>query len=72
VLWISLYIACGYNGKLTVRALRRDPAMADRFPEDVLELQGYFEPTEQGQVVQAVPGAGLRVPIWILGSSLRC
>jgi luciferase family oxidoreductase group 1 len=54
----------------TVRALRRDPAMADLFPQDVLELQAYFEPAEQGQAVQAVPGAGLRVPIWILGSSL--
>jgi luciferase family oxidoreductase group 1 len=54
----------------TVRALRRDPAMADLFPQDVQELQAYFEPPEQGQAVRAVPGAGLRVPIWILGSSL--
>jgi luciferase family oxidoreductase group 1 len=54
----------------TVRALRRDPTSADRFPQDVLELQAYFEPAEQGQAVQAVPGAGLRVPVWILGSSL--
>jgi luciferase family oxidoreductase group 1 len=54
----------------TVRALRRDPTNADRFPQDVLELQAYFEPAEQGQAVQAVPGAGLRVPVWILGSSL--
>jgi luciferase family oxidoreductase group 1 len=54
----------------TVRALRRDPATADLFPQDVLELQSYFEPAEQGQAVRAVPGAGLRVPIWILGSSL--
>src|SRR3989440_218053 len=46
----------------TVRALRRDPAMADLFPQDVLELQAYFEPVEQGQAVRAVPGAGLRVP----------
>jgi luciferase family oxidoreductase group 1 len=53
----------------TVRALRRDPAMADLFPQDVQELQAYFEPPEQGQAVRAVPGSGLRVPIWILGSS---
>src|SRR6476469_5822224 len=52
----------------TLRALRRDPATADLFPQDVLELQAYFEPAEQGQTVRAVPGAGLRVPIWILGS----
>ncbi len=54
----------------TSQALRRDPATADRFPQDVRELQGYFEPTQPGQRIQAVPGAGTRVPIWILGSSL--
>jgi luciferase family oxidoreductase group 1 len=54
----------------TVRALRRDPASAERFPQDVLELQSYFEPAAVGQTVSAVPGAGLRVPLWILGSSL--
>jgi luciferase family oxidoreductase group 1 len=54
----------------TVLALRRDPASADTFPDDVVELQKYFEPSEERQRVQAVPGAGLRVPIWILGSSL--
>jgi luciferase family oxidoreductase group 1 len=54
----------------TVRALRRDPASADTFPQDVLELQAYFEPAAPGQTVQAVPGVGLRVPLWILGSSL--
>jgi luciferase family oxidoreductase group 1 len=54
----------------TVRALRRNPASADTFPQDVLELQSYFEPAVSGQAVQAVPGAGLRVPLWILGSSL--
>ena len=36
----------------------------------MLELQAYFEPVEVGQTIQAVPGAGLRVPLWILGSSL--
>jgi len=54
----------------TVRALRRNPASADTFPQDVLELQAYFEPARPGQMVQAVPGAGLKVPLWILGSSL--
>jgi luciferase family oxidoreductase group 1 len=42
----------------------------DRFPQDVVELQSYFAPVQPGQRVQAVPGAGLKVPIWILGSSL--
>jgi luciferase family oxidoreductase group 1 len=42
----------------------------DRFPQDVVELQSYFEPAQPGQRVQAVPGAGLKVPLWILGSSL--
>jgi luciferase family oxidoreductase group 1 len=55
----------------TARALRRtltsDP---DQFPQDVVELMHYFEPPEPGQQVQAVPGAGIDVPIWILGSSL--
>jgi luciferase family oxidoreductase group 1 len=54
----------------TIRALRRDPASADRFPQDVLELQAYFQAAAPGQAVTAVPGAGLRVPLWILGSSL--
>jgi luciferase family oxidoreductase group 1 len=41
----------------------------DEFPQDVVELMSYFQPVEPGQAVQAVPGAGLEVPIWILGSS---
>ena len=56
---------------MTARALRRGlKADAERFPSDVAEIQTYFEPAVEGQAVQAVPGAGLRVPIWILGSSL--
>ncbi len=43
---------------------------ADEFPQDVVELMGYFEPAKPDQAVQAVPGAGLAVPVWILGSSL--
>lgn len=55
----------------TARALRRDlGASADRFPQDVMELMAYFEPVQPGQTVRAVPGAGLRVPVWLLGSSL--
>ncbi len=54
----------------TLLALRRTPASAESFPDDVLELQQFFEPAKQGQTVQAVPGAGLDVPLWILGSSL--
>jgi luciferase family oxidoreductase group 1 len=58
------------SDQTTVRALRRSPASAETFPQDVAELMAYFRPAEPGQVVQAVPGAGLEVPIWILGSSL--
>jgi luciferase family oxidoreductase group 1 len=55
----------------TTRALRRDSqSTGDDFPRDVLELQSYFEPAESGQKIRAVPGEGLRVPIWLLGSSL--
>ena len=54
----------------TAHALRRTLASnPDAFPEDVLELLSYFEPPD-GQAVRAVPGSGLRVPIYILGSSL--
>ena len=56
---------------VTARALRRNLASdPERFPHDVVELMHYFEPAQPGQAVVAVPGAGLRVPIWILGSSL--
>ncbi len=54
----------------TSRALRRDPSAADSFPQDVMELQALLGPLQPGQIVQAVPGAGLEVPLWILGSSL--
>ena len=58
------------SDQVTVRALRRSPASAETFPDDVVELMGYFKPSRPGQTVQAVPGAGLDVPIWILGSSV--
>jgi luciferase family oxidoreductase group 1 len=54
----------------TLRALRRDPSAADTFPQDVLELQALLGPVQPDQAIQAVPGAGSSVPIWILGSSL--
>ena len=54
----------------TARALRRPPEAGDTFPQDVIELMNWFAPAEPGQSVQAVPGAGIDVPIWILGSSL--
>ena len=52
------------------RALRRYYANADEFPADVVELLEYFEPERHGQAVRAVPGAGVEVEAWILGSSL--
>ena len=55
--------------QITVQALRRQPAAADTFPQDVLELRAYFVPASPGQRVQAVPAAGTNVPLWILGSS---
>ena len=55
---------------LTVRAMRRDPRAAERFPQDVQELQALLGPVHPSQAVQAVPGAGTEVPLWILGSSL--
>src|SRR5690606_9785760 len=58
------------SDQLTARALRRDPMSADGFPQDVVELMAYFRPAEPGRRVRAVPGEGLAVPIWILGSSL--
>jgi luciferase family oxidoreductase group 1 len=54
----------------TARALRRDFAgTAESFPRDVLELQALLGPVQSGQAVRAVPGAGSRVPLWLLGSS---
>lgn len=61
--------APGTDGR-TMQALRRSAAAADTFPQDVRELQFYFDDVGEGQFIQAVPGAGLHVPIWILGSSL--
>ena len=54
----------------TALALRRDQGRAEDFAREVVELQSLFEPAVPGQFVQAIPGTGLRVPLWILGSSL--
>jgi len=56
--------------QLTLRALRRSPMSSDSFPQDVLELQALFAPAGPNQAIRAVPGEGLNVPLWILGSSL--
>ncbi len=52
------------------KALRRYYASAEEVPADVMELLRLFEPAQPGQPVQAVPGAGVEVETWILGSSL--
>jgi luciferase family oxidoreductase group 1 len=54
----------------TMYALRRDPRSADTFPQDVLELQGYLQGETRVRGVDAVPGKGSHVPLYILGSSL--
>jgi luciferase family oxidoreductase group 1 len=57
--------------QITMRALRRNFTAANEdFPRDVAELRAYFGPPRFGQLVHAVPGEGLRVPLWLLGSSL--
>ena len=56
---------------LTARALRRELKDSDvEFPRNVQELLAYFEDAQPGQRIRAIPGAGLKVPVWLLGSSL--
>ena len=58
------------SDQITARAMRRNlHSSGDEFPQDVVELMAYFQPAEPDQAVRAVPGAGLSVPVWILGSS---
>ena len=66
---LGLGRAPGTDGQ-TWRALRRDPMAAERFPEDVQELRALLGPDDPSQRVRAVPGTGLEIPLWILGSSL--
>ncbi|MGA9871142.1 MAG: LLM class flavin-dependent oxidoreductase [Rhodococcus sp. (in: high G+C Gram-positive bacteria)] len=54
----------------TMRAMRRDPSSAERFPQDVQELQGYLSEESRIPGVVATPGFGTDVPLYILGSSL--
>ena len=54
----------------TFRALRRDPAVSERFPQDVVELQGLLGDESPLPGVRAIPGTGTHVPLYILGSSL--
>ncbi len=58
------------SDQTTARALRRNlESDPDQFPEDVIELMRYLAPAQPGQRVLAIPGAGSKVPVWILGSS---
>lgn len=58
------------SDQATARALRRNIASdADEFPQDVRELMDYFS-SENRRSVMAIPGAGMKIPVWILGSSL--
>ncbi|HVT76071.1 MAG TPA: LLM class flavin-dependent oxidoreductase [Acidimicrobiales bacterium] len=58
------------SDQATQRALRRAPTSADYFPQDVLELQGYLSDHTRIPGVEATPGKGTHVPLYILGSSL--
>jgi luciferase family oxidoreductase group 1 len=55
--------------QIAAHAMRRSLLQEDDFPQDVIELIAYFRPAEPGQKLRAVPGEGLDVPVWILGSS---
>ena len=58
------------SDQLTAHALRRNlGSSGDTFPRDVLELKSYFRPATPDQALRAVPGAGLNVPLYLLGSS---
>ncbi len=66
---LGLGRAPGTDGE-TARSLRRYFEAADQFPRDVMELQAFLDDPVEGQRVTAWPGAGSRVPLWLLGSSL--
>jgi luciferase family oxidoreductase group 1 len=56
---------------LTTRALRRTlNSNPDEFPRELAELMAFLRDPAPGQVIRAIPGAGSKVPIWVLGSSL--
>lgn len=54
----------------TAWALRRGRMEESMFPDEVIELIGYLNPSAPDQPVRAIPGEGTRVPVWMLGSSL--
>lgn len=56
--------------QMTLRALRRDNSAAERFPQDVADLIALLDDAKEGQLIQAIPGQGTKVPVYILGSSL--
>ena len=58
------------SDEATMYALRRNPRSAETFPEDVLELQGYLTGRSRVPGIEAIPGQGSNVPLYILGSSL--
>lgn len=66
---IGLGRAPGTDGR-TLRALRRNPADAERFPDDVKELLGYLAEAQPEDPVKAIPGYQQQIPVWLLGSSL--
>lgn len=66
---LGLGRAPGTDGA-TLRALRRSYDSADSFPADVQELLMYLDDPRPEQKIKAVPGAGSKVPVWLLGSSL--
>jgi len=66
---LGLGRAPGTDQTTLVRALRRSPGAADSFPQDVVELQAYLSSEAAEMAIQAIPAAGTRVPLWILGSS---
>ncbi len=57
------------SDQAAARAMRRSLMQEDDFPQDVMELMQYFAPAQPGQALRAVPGEGLDVPVWMLGSS---
>ena len=67
---LGLGRAPGTDPRTAAALLRDRTGVDDSFPRDVMELQAYFAPVQPGQAIRAVPGAGLNVPIWLLGSSL--
>jgi luciferase family oxidoreductase group 1 len=67
---LGLGRAPGTDGRTALALRRALDTDGDRFPRDVLELQAYLAPVQPGQAIRAVPGAGLKVPLWLLGSSL--